>query len=76
MGILNDVWWLLGFLMAGPFLVPGAQSLIEGSYPTGALFLACGIGMLFLPEYIRWRLTGGNSVLERVPFLGSRTHQN
>jgi len=76
MGILSDVWWLLGFLMAGPFLVPGVQSVIEGSYPSGALFLACGLGMLFLPEYIRWRLTGGSSPFERVPFLESRTDQS
>lgn len=69
MGILNDVWWLVGIVMAGPFIVPGIDSVVAGSYPQGALFLSVGLGTLFLPEYFRWRLLGGESVLAGVPLL-------
>jgi len=69
MGILNDVWWLMGIVMAGPFIVPGVDSVLSGSYPQGILFLAVGFGTLFLPEYLRWRLLGGDSVLAKVPLL-------
>ena len=70
MGILNDVWWMLGVLMAAPLVIPGVDSVLAGSYPRGALFLALGGVTLFLPEFIRWRLLGGNSPFERIPLLG------
>ena len=75
MGILNDIWWLLGFLMAAPLVVPGVENVIDGSYPMGALLLALGTVVLFLPEYLRWRLLGGNSPFERVPLIGARADQ-
>lgn len=76
MGLLNQIWWLIGFLAAVPLLVPGAQSIIEGGYPKGVLFLALGLVVLLLPEFIRWRLLGGRSVFERVPLIGSGAEQD
>lgn len=75
MGILKDVWWLLGILMAAPLVLPGVENLLSGSYPRGALFIALGAVVLFLPEYLRWRLLGGRSILERVPLIGPRGTQ-
>lgn len=72
MGILNDLWWLVGIVMAAPFIVPGTESILAGSYPRGIFFLFCGLGMLFLPEYLRWRLLGGGSPLEHLPMIGSQ----
>jgi len=75
MGILNDLWWLAGIVMAAPFIVPGTESLLAGSYPRGLLFLFCGLGMLLLPEYLRWRLLGGSSPLEHLPVIGAQNEQ-
>ncbi len=72
MGILKDVWWLLGILMAAPLVLPGVENLLSGSYPWAVLFISLGAVVLFLPEYLRWRLLGGSSVLERVPLIGTR----
>lgn len=71
MGILNQLWWLVGVVMAMPLLIPGVGLLGDGSR-WGVLLLALGLVALFLPEYIRWRLLGGNSPFERVPLLGAR----
>jgi hypothetical protein len=72
MGILNQIWWLLGVLMAIPLAVPGVENVLAGSYPTGGLFLGAALVVLFLPEYLRWRLLGGSSPFERVPVVGAR----
>lgn len=76
MGILNDLWWLLGFLMAAPLVIPGAQNILAGNYPWGGVFLGLGLILLLMPEYLRWRLLGGNSVFERVPLLRSRANES
>lgn len=70
MGILNTVWWTTGVLMAAPLVRLGVDSVLASSYPKGALFLAVGLLVLLLPEYVRWRLLGGSSPFERVPFVG------
>lgn len=75
MGILNQLWWLLGVVMAVPLMLPGVEHVLTGSYQWGVLFLALGLIALFLPEYIRWRLLGGNSPFDRVPLIGTRTDQ-
>lgn len=71
MGILNQLWWLVGVVMAMPLLIPGVGLLADGS-GWGVLLLVLGLVALFLPEYIRWRLLGGGSPFERVPLLGAR----
>jgi len=71
MGMLNDIWWMLGLLMAAPLMLPGVQNILAGSYPRGILFLALGAVALFLPEFIRWRLLGGSSPFERIPLIGT-----
>lgn len=75
MGILNQVWWLLGFLMAAPFLMAGVGNVLAGNYPIGTLFLMVGAGVLFLPEYLKWRLLGGSSPFERIRLIGTRSNQ-
>lgn len=75
MGILNQIWWLLGFVMAVPLLMGGVDSVLSSNYPLGLLLLAAGGVVLFLPEYLRWRLLGGSSPFERVPLLGTREEQ-
>lgn len=75
MGLLNDIWWLLGILMAIPLVVPGVENVLAGSYPRGGLFLALGAVVLFLPEYIRWRLLSGSSPFERVLLIGTQADQ-
>lgn len=72
MGILNQIWWLLGFLMAAPLLVVGVQGVLAGNPSRGVLFLVLGVVALCLPEYLRWRILGGSSPFERVPLLRSR----
>jgi hypothetical protein len=71
MGILNQLWWVIGLVMALPLIVPGVGLVADGS-AWGALLVVLGLLALFLPEYIRWRLLGGSSPLERVPGLGPR----
>ena len=75
MGILTDIWWMLGWLMAAPLLVPGVDNILAGTYPRGVLFLALGAVALFLPEFIRWRLLGGGSPFERIPLVGTPADQ-
>ena len=75
MGILNQIWWLVGILMAAPILMAGVRSVLAGNTAPGVLFLALGAVALFLPEYLKWRLLGGSSPFERVPLVGSRTDQ-
>lgn len=75
MGILNQIWWLLGFVMAAPLLVPGVGAVVAGNAPRAAMFLSLGLFVLLLPEYIRWQLLGGSSPFERVPLLSSRANQ-
>ena len=72
MGILNQIWWLLGFLMAAPLLMAGVENVLSTDYPMGVLLLALGGVVLFLPEYLKWRLLGGGSLFERVPLIGTR----
>ena len=72
MGIINTVWWTVGLLTAFPLVGLGVRSVLAERYPEAALFLGLGLLVLFLPEYIRWRLFGGGSVLERVPLFGTR----
>jgi len=72
MGILNDVWWLVGFLMAAPVAVPGVDNVLAGNYAIGGLFFVLAVLVLLLPEYLRWRLLGGSSPFERVPLIGAR----
>lgn len=74
MGILNQIWWLLGFLMAAPLVMAGIGPLVAGSFLKGGLFLALGLFALLLPEYIRWQVFGGSSPFERVPLLSSRAN--
>ena len=76
MGLLNDIWWLVGVLMAVPLAVPGVQNVLAGSYPMGVLFLVLSAVVLFLPEYIRWRLLGGDSPFERIPLIGPRADRD
>lgn len=71
MGILSQLWWLVGVVMALPLIIPGVGLVGEGS-TWGVLLLTLGLVALFLPEYIRWRLLGGSSPFERVPLLGAR----
>lgn len=75
MKIVNQIWWLLGFLMAAPILMPGVERVLAGNYPFGAMLLALGLAVLLLPEYLRWRLIGGSSPFERVPVIGARADQ-
>lgn len=74
MGILNQIWWLLGFLMAAPILITGERVLADNTL-FGVLLLALGLAVLLLPEYLRWRLLGGSSPFERVPLIGTRADQ-
>lgn len=76
MGLLNQIWWLMGFLMAAPLLVIGSEGVLAGNLARGVLFLAVGVVALFLPEYIRWRILGGSSPFERVPVIGARGEQD
>lgn len=73
MGILNQLWWLIGLGMAVPLILPGIDNVLAGSYLWGALLIVFGLIALFMPEYIRWRLLGGSSPFERVPLLAGRT---
>lgn len=72
MRIANQLWWLSGVLLAAPLVLPGVEYVFAGSYWWGALFIALGIFVLFVPEYIRWRWLGGSSPFERVPMLETR----
>lgn len=72
MGLLNDIWWVMGLLMAARVWYPGLENALAGNYPIAGLFFVLGLVALFLPEYIRWRLLGGNSPFERVPVVGAR----
>lgn len=76
MGILNQLWWLLGFLMAVPLLMAGVGNVLAGSYSIGILFLSLGFGVLFLPEYLKWRFLGGSSPFERIRLIGSRANRD
>ncbi len=71
MGILNQLWWLVGLVMAIPLMLPGIENVLTGNYLWGALLIAFGLVALFMPEYIRWRLLGGSSPFERIPLLGA-----
>lgn len=75
MRIVNQVWWLLGFLMAAPLLMSGVESVLASNYPLGVLLLASGGAVLFLPEYLKWRLVGGSSPFEWIPLIANRTDQ-
>lgn len=75
MRIANQLWWLSGIMLAAPLVVPGAEYVLAGNHLWGALFLALGLFVLFVPEYIRWRWLGGSSPFERVPLLGTRGDQ-
>lgn len=75
MRIVEQIWWLLGALMAVPFVVPGVGKLTGGDVPMGLVFVGLGFAVLFLPEYVRWQLMGGNSPFNRVPFITSRAER-
>jgi hypothetical protein len=61
---------LVDIVMAAPFIVPGTESVLAGSYHRGIFF--CGLDMLFVPEYLRWQLLGGNYPLEHLPLIGDK----
>jgi hypothetical protein len=69
MGLLNDIWWLSGFVLAAPLAVVGVDYLGRANPIMGGGFLALALAALLLPEYVRWRLFGGSSVLEKVPLV-------
>jgi hypothetical protein len=70
MGLLNDLWWLSGFVLAAPVAVVGVEYFGRGNTVGAAFFLVVAVLALLLPEYVRWRVFGGGSVLERIPLLG------
>lgn len=70
MGILSDLWWLSGIVMASSVAVAAVSSLTQGHTVLGVLLLGVALAALLLPEYVRWRLFGGRSVLEKIPGLG------
>lgn len=71
MGLLNDIWWLSGFVLAAPVAVVAVEYLGRSEFVGGALFFLVAVAALLLPEYVRWRLFSGSSVLERLPFVGA-----
>ncbi len=75
MGVLNQIWWLLGVMMAIPIAIPGVEAVFASDYQFGILLLAVALAVLLLPEYIKWRLVGGSSPFERVPFLTTSAGQ-
>jgi hypothetical protein len=58
--------------MAAPSILPGTESIVVGSYPRRMLFISCGLGMLFLHKYPRWRLPGSSSPFEHLPVIGDQ----
>jgi len=71
MGLLGDVWWLSGLVLAAPLAVVGLDFLSRERPLMGAAFMAVALAALLLPEYVRWRIFGGGSVLERIPGVGT-----
>ena len=73
MGLLNDLWWLSGFVLAAPLAIVGVDYLGQGNTMMGAFFLVVAVAALALPEYVRHQLFGGDeSFLATVPGLGRR----
>lgn len=70
MGLLNDIWWLSGFVLAAPVAIVAVEYLGRSEYVGGAFFLLVALAALLLPEYVRWRLFGGGSILEKIPTVG------
>jgi hypothetical protein len=70
MGILSDIWWFTGVLLALKPTMVGLRMLESGDAAVAAAWFVLALAALFLPEYIRWRLFGGRSVLERLPRVG------
>lgn len=73
MGLLNDIWWLSGFVLAAPVAIVAVEYLGRSQWVGGAFFLLVALAALLLPEYVRWRLFGGRSVLQHIPGVGERT---
>lgn len=71
MGLLGDIWWLSGMVLAAPLAVVGMDYLGRQQPLMGAAFMAVALAALLLPEYVRWRIFGGGSVLERIPGIGA-----
>lgn len=72
MGILGDLWWLSGLVLAAPLAVISVEYVGQGEQLWGAFFVLVALAALLLPEYIRWRLFGGSSVLARAPLVGGK----
>lgn len=70
MGLLNDIWWLSGIVMASSVAIAAVSSLRGGHQVLGAGLIVVALAALLLPEYVRWRLFGGSSILEHVPGVG------
>jgi hypothetical protein len=71
MGILNDLWWLSGFVLAAPLFVVGVDYLGQNEPVWGGFFLLIAVAALALPEYVRHTLFGGDErFLATVPGIG------
>jgi hypothetical protein len=70
MGLLNDLWWLSGLALAAPIAVVALEYFGGGDTLVGVAFVALALVALLLPEYVRWQLFGGSSVLEYIPGIG------
>lgn len=72
MGIVNDLWWLTGVLLAAKPALVGLR-LIESGDPVGASgWLMLALVALALPEYVKRELFGGAPMLSSIPVVGGR----
>lgn len=73
MGLLNDLWWLSGFVLAAPLAIVAVEFLGNGNLPMGIAFLVVAGLVLLLPEYVKRRMFGNaTSRLGSVPLVGGR----
>ena len=72
MGIVNDLWWLTGVLLAAKPTLVGLR-LVESGDPVGASgWLMLAVVALLLPEYVKRELFGGPPLLSSLPVVGGR----
>jgi hypothetical protein len=72
MGIVNDLWWLTGVLLAAKPALVGVR-MVEGGDPLGATgWFALAVVALLLPEYVKRELFGGPPLLSSLPVVGGR----
>lgn len=72
-GPLSKFSLLLSFAFASAPAIMGAITIANGDYAFGIVYLAIGVVMFVLPEYITRKLPGPMELVRRhVPFLRSK----